>query len=1348
MSSNYGSELREAPAFSAGLAGFYTGYILFFLALIYTGIVPVSFLLALIAGAIGYNLQKSKIEKSLQFNSPFPGFRSVGQGIYKSYAISTMVLLSLVLITQRNFDGTYRLLDDSQAVLSFLVWISVLTIPLSMFYSIKVVFDNQQKELSIHRKWFKSIQNQLEKPESQIPSIDSEYSAITKSEIREDAKIFDSNQKIDRDRQLEEQKESENQNFTKRYADYTTHRTKKLEIEKKPEIEQIISALSPTTQENIHSKDPELEGKTPLINTNEENQFSLLEQFSGYFYLVGLTFIILAVLTWIILIFPETTNLDIGTQTWIAGDTLVILSIFLILFSEFVISRMALAKRVPVDYFTIAIGFIVGLLGLTIMRFQTVPDFLPTLGILDSYWLIVGSGLLLGALAWIYAWRTPYKDFLFILYASAFISIDFSLNSPFGTDLLLKLPFLVGFLFLWAPGIVTIFQKDSDSRFIVAGIITQNLLLLRIENMLALIALDPILFVTILIIPATMISINLYLRESSPVWLLVLLFSTVFSLVINEIAYYNMYIDIIYYSIPIVSIFVLLTITAMFKKNLFIDGLLIGIFGLFVNIQGIRFIMGLISADLILISLIPMVCLLFLLITLPPSQTKLRLAGYLWTLAGVGSGLSIDGWMILLYLFTFLILIAVLKSEKTINWLDLLAYLVFPLVIITVSSFLTFFHNWEVVSTPIIFLGIVTIYRSKVIKLNPLFIIIGWISSAITINLLILSHFVFAELLLLEYLLLFVFIFAFYWIDQDKRAQIPGLFWLLPFIGLILTGLIVDYDQVLFAFLIAIAMIITFLTAIKTVQEQLIKRNRQLLFDATIVTLHLGLFAYILLEPFDNSIFLSLFAILLVSDLLFLWYSIRYSGMDLTFAILFPALLLIAKELIAVRVWASAIIIEFSFLGFILVLLHSFVVAWLSRRSDEAQVPLISPLVTAFFANELVLLILFVNEIFVDLLGLISFLLVLGFGILLIIPSRYRITHIEFALLQLITGILSVVLVASDNIPIFPLFVVIPLVLPIFWLLQRISIKTISFTILDTLVFGFQSIFLYIWSLRFPDEYVLVVGSLSLIFQMLVGVTWVVYSKRKLLRERISHESFFFITMWTLIPFIALTLLGFDLMAGSNLLWSLYLSQTVLSSIFWIWLGSIGILLTHLLLWITFNVENSNLKAQNYVFGIVSEIILLFGLLQLFFASLFTESELVGLGMLSIGNFLIILTAVKTYQHVGSSQITYKSVLLVSEVLVSLISVFYFVNSGLIPAYWALIGTGLLVIGLFSVNNKEQIGFGVIFFVAGVVKVIFDFLTNFNVLTLEIAFSSSILAISLLIAGYSLNYYVKSQKTE
>ena len=121
--------------------------------------------------------------------------------------------------------------------------------------------------------------------------------------------------------------------------------------------------------------------------TQPSHRFELFENFSkkysNYLFFGAIVFIVIAGLAWVLVLFPTSTQITIGPQTWIAGDTIVLVGLLIILISEFILTKSKYSELIPINYLGIGIGLGIGILGLLSIRFGVMPIFLSDTGLID-----------------------------------------------------------------------------------------------------------------------------------------------------------------------------------------------------------------------------------------------------------------------------------------------------------------------------------------------------------------------------------------------------------------------------------------------------------------------------------------------------------------------------------------------------------------------------------------------------------------------------------------------------------------------------------------------------------------------------------------------------------------------------------------------------------------------------------------------------------------------------------------------------------------------------------------------------------------------------------------------------
>ena len=646
---------------------------------------------------------------------------------------------------------------------------------------------------------------------------------------------------------------------------------------------------------------------------------NITKKLTGWLFLVGITFLILASFVWVLLIFPQTTTLNIGQQKWIAGDTITIFGIFIILIAEFVISNTRLGQNTDLKYIISGMGFFIGLIGLGIMRFQTLPDFLPTLGIISSYWLLISFGILIGVIAWIYAWSTPYHEFLLALEASCFIFIDFSLGTPLGSNWLLFLPLFIGLLLLWLPGLQAAFRTQVDYRFLFAGVITQFLIFFRIENSLTLIRYNSFLLDLILILPAGIIALVILIKRPNPLWQIILTGSLATNLLLGELLVFNTYLNPSHLLLVLILTFSFLFIPILRNRQSTQNEMLIVLIGGIINLHSLLYLLTDLNIQLYYGSIVLLIISLFGLLTCPYrkiQQVSTRLLGFLWVYCSLGVFLPMQNWIYVLYIFAIIIGLRSIQNKQLTLWQESLTYFLSPLGVILIGSTISYISFWSVLTIPLMFFvisGLQVFHKlPRTIKVTGS----AWGTTVITLNIIILTQPIYANYLVFEYLLLIIGAFCSIWLNKNLIKQIPAFFWLLPLIGFLSTALISDYDQWTYLSALIIVILFTFITITKVFTQLTVKKTRQFLYDSTILIICFSIFAYMILEPFGQNrfspvninisgysfmlpfeqfSFLLLLGLILIVNSIILFYILRFSGMDLTFTIIIQSLLLIAK---------------------------------------------------------------------------------------------------------------------------------------------------------------------------------------------------------------------------------------------------------------------------------------------------------------------------------------------------------------------------------------------------------------------------------------------------------------------
>ena len=1102
-------------------------------------------------------------------------------------------------------------------------------------------------------------------------------------------------------------------------------------------------------------------------NLSGANSETTTKKLTGWLFLVGITFLILASFVWILLIFPQTTSLSIGQLTWIAGDTITILGIFIILIAEFIISNIKLGKNTGLKYIISGIGFFIGLIGLGIMRFQTLPDYLPSLGIISSYWLLISFGVLLGVIAWAYAWMTPYREFLLVLEVSCFIFVDYSLGTPLGSNWLLLLPLFIGLLLLWLPGMHAIFRTQPDYKFLFAGIITQSLIFFRIENSLTIIHFEPFLLVLILLLPVVFIVFVMLVKHPDPLWQIILPASLFGNLFLGELLVFNTYLDPNYLVFLLIATFILLFIPILKNRQSILNETFLIIIGGIINLHSLLYFLDSLRIQLYYGSIILLLLGLLTLWIFPYRKIKqisTRLLGFIWVYSSTGIFLSIQNWIFVLYLFAIIIGLRSIKDKQLVPWQETLIYFFSPLGVVVAGSTLSYVNFWNILTIPIMFVIIFSLQLLHKLPTTVTITGLSWITTLLALNALIWTQPIYANYLLVEYYLLIIGAFCYVWLKKDLIKQAPIFLWFFPIIGFLSTALISDYDQWLFLSLLIIIIICTFITITRVFNQLTVKKTRQFLYDSTIVIICFSIFTYMILEnfgqnrfspvtinvfgssftlPFEQFSFLLLLGLILLLNASILFYILRFSGMDLTLPIIIPSLLLIIKELYFNQFIQLKMSPEFSLLGFSLIVMHSTFVALISRRSDEELNPLITPTVTAMFSTDLVLLILYLNQVLIDNIGLLSYLVILVVNMLIVLPKRHFLTHIEFTILQLITFFLGLTLHISSTI-LLPLLYLVLLSLLLSWIIQRARVYN-PLILLDIVVFGVLSITIYLWSVRVPIDSIFSVGTFFLCIQIFVGSIWLIFNTIRSHRfiKNVYFDKFY-TSLWIQLPACAVVILFYDLFTNSHLLWSQFINFIPSNVVLALPVLTAGLILLSLF-WFPIDEKDITIRLEYYAVAVFLQFTLINAVVQLLIESWTNDMIVNGILLSVIGLCITFIACIEIYRQ---RRIVFaNSVLFTAITYMFIFNIIYLQSSGLLVGYWAVISTAIMLLGLFKPVRRENIAIGVLLLVGSILKIGFDILMNFDRLEIEIAVSSTILAFCLIIIAYTLNIYSKRNIT-
>ena len=190
----------------------------------------------------------------------------------------------------------------------------------------------------------------------------------------------------------------------------------------------------------------------------------------------------------------------------------------------------------------------------------------------------------------------------------------------------------------------------------------------------------------------------------------------------------------------------------------------------------------------------------------------------------------------------------------------------------------------------------------------------------------------------------------------------------------------------------------------------------------------------------------------------------------------------------------------------------------------------------------------------------------------------------------------------------------------------------------------------------------------------------------------------------------------------------------------------IGLFVIGLLIYFKNNFESDSLVSNYNIIGVISYITLGLILIQSIISQIISDYFIDG-SLLVIFLLLTQLIGVILIKKAHQIQTGNQLVLVGSFYTIVTVILFLLTNS-LIAGLLAVLGTLLIILGFVENFRKEIQMIGAFYLLITISKILFDILNNFNALVFEIAISSSILAVCLLLLGMIANYKMTRSQTQ
>ena len=1279
-------------------------------------------------------------EHNLRVKTPYKNFYPPEYNFYKIFLLITFSVYTLLILLSRN---------DIFNIFAILL-IALLASLISIFPYLKTQLKNQESELDDQKKQITDLSQKFDdvflsisegKPVqlAQSPRYDSKTGKI----------LFDlKNERIQKVLLT---------NLEKPQPRYDSKTGKPLfKVDEERMKDSIISKESKIIPENVELISKEKNISLPITETKEipaqriqgeiqpqkfrTNQISasfnkkmsknISENFSGYLFFGAIIFLFIAVLAWIAIFFPSSSNITIGSQTWIAGDSVVFFGVLIILLSEFVIGNSKYSDYIPINYLGIGIGLGIGIIGLMSIRFEVLSVFLSEKGLISKDWLFILLSFLIACLSWIYAWRSPYRDLIFGTLLSGFILVDYYLESQFNQIAIIGL--MTGIIFIFIPGIHASLVENQDNRFLLGGFVVYDLLFLISNNSLALITLNPIIYSLGIIFPVFVFIVIFGLKKINQTYLYLCLPTSSFMLIINEMAFINNYISTEIFEFVFIGILLLFLIPkVIYRNNNNYTILLISLNAFMVITHSLLNSLQLFTTNNWFIILVPVtINILLIMYEVNRNIIKIEYLTVLYGLTILLFGLFLKTTGAILLLLGIIGIFSILTILKKVQPTYILTLLSFGLIIIVLGSFFGYLDQWELICIPLLIpIVIISVYLSR--STSKMVILPAITVTLLSLVFLTFSQSFFALYFLIEYFAVLCLLGCYFIIKRYKQDN-DLYFWFVLYIGLPTTTLYAEYDSLIIYTMFLVVSIQSFIIVVIYLAEFAEKRFKQNIYDISITAIFGGLFALVILEQFDNEYFIVLFALFLLLNMFMVWYLLRYSGMDFTMGIIIPSLVIIGKELFVTQYLALNINPVYSLVEFILVAVYSFCLALLSRRITEYE-SLISPTISAMFSIELVLIILFINKIIVNIEAIGTFFILLTIIILVNLLQKVQMYHIEHGLIVLSTLILAIVLPITESFARDYILGII-IVLPIFWLILRFKIKKVFFLIDGIELLGL-SICEYTLSLTLPNTIFIQSGLLAQQIIIAVGLTSLVFG------SRINSIQDRFKTILALqFPFWLSLLLFFDLDTNAKIFYSSFTMSRPLENLFVLKITLLILLIFMNVLYILNKFEFNEKTANKIIIGVISNFTLGLLIVQLIISQVISDPTLNGLILVLL---ILLIQIISLFFIKRQSQIQMNNQTMFVANFYNLVTfILFLLGNGLLSGLLALLGTELILLG-FQKNIRKELqivgGFYILFSISNIA---FDVINNFNSMILEIAISSSILAICLLLLGMVINYKI------
>ena len=398
------------------------------------------------------------------------------------------------------------------------------------------------------------------------------------------------------------------------------------------------------------------------------------------------------------------------------------------------------------------------------------------------------------------------------------------------------------------------------------------------------------------------------------------------------------------------------------------------------------------------------------------------------------------------------------------------------------------------------------------------------------------------------------------------------------------------------------------------------------------------------------------------------------------------------------------------------------------------------------FSIVVLLFVLFVNKIIVNyyslgtFIGLLSLIILVNFVQKQLDQLEYFLIIVSSLILAMVMPFIAIIGKSMGPgewfdvpVPQDTTYLTIVLIsLPIFWFILRLKVNKLHILI-DLLLTVILVSAEYLISIRLPNSIFIQSGLVTLqltIFLMIISL--LIRTKKNSIQDKLNNFIIIQIPFWVCIGIF------FDLELHLKFLYSQFIDLNPVTDILVLKLSLIALFIGFLILFFINRFESHQVSLNNIVIGVISIATLGVVLVQLFINQLQSDTQITAFILISL---LVLLEIISIIAIKKEKQIQTANILILFAAFYILITVVLFLlANGLISGLVAILGTSLIILGLGKDFRKELQLVGGLYLLSSIGLILFNIVNNFNVMVLEIAVTSSIVAICLLLIGMIVNY--------